>query len=136
MPEPTSSSGAGGAVLVAIGASLVGHRYGALATVAAVALIGAFISLGEVSTRGGRRGALAYLLQYTLTACVCAGALSYLIDRYTGVPAVEILALVAFGIGWIGGRWRGLLDAAVAAAVRLVGRQAPPAGGGGKGGKR
>lgn len=126
MPEPTSSSGAGGAVLVAIGASLVGHRYGALATVAAAALIGAFISLGELPTRGGRLGALLYLAQYTLAASVTAGALAYLIERYTGVSALEILVLVAFSIGWIGGRWRSLLEAVFAAGVRLLGRQGGP----------
>lgn len=119
MPEPTSSAGAGGAALVAIAASLVGSKYGPLATVATAALVGAFISLGEVST-GGRWGGLRYLVGYTAAAAVCAGTLSWLIERFTTLPAVEVLALVAFCIGWIGGRWTSLLNAAISAAVKLL----------------
>lgn len=121
MPEPTSTTGAAGAALVAIGVSIVGSKYGPLATVAAAALIGAFISLGEVGTRGGRLAGLKYLLLYTGAASLTAGTLSYLIERYTHVPASEILVLVAFCIGWIGGRWQGILTAALAGAQAVFG---------------
>lgn len=131
MPEP-SSSGAGGAALVAIAASLVGARYGPLVTVLTAASIGAFISLGEVGTKGGRVGALAYLLGYTGAAAATAGTISYLIERYTTVPAIEVLAAVAFCIGWIGGRWQSLLNAALAAAGKLIGSAADRAGRGGR----
>lgn len=124
MAEPTFSTGAAGAALVAIGVSLVGSKYGPLATVAAAALIGAFISLGEVGTAGGRWGGLKYLLLYTLAASLTAGSLSYLIERFTTVPAVEILVLVAFCIGWIGGRWAGILSAVISAAQTVLGRRA------------
>jgi hypothetical protein len=127
MPEPTSTTGAGGAALVAIAASLVGHKYGPLATVAVAALIGAFISLGEVGTTG-RLAGLRYLALYTGAASVTAGSLSYLLGRLTHVDATEMLVLVAFCIGWIGGRWQGVLNAALAAAQQLLGRQ----GAGGK----
>jgi hypothetical protein len=120
MPEPTTSTGAGGAALVAIAASLVGSKYGPLASVATAALVGAFISLGEVGT-GGRWAGVRYLALYTAAAAVTAGTLSYLIERFTHVPAIEVLVLVAFCIGWIGGRWQGLLNAAVLAAQKLVG---------------
>jgi len=130
MPEPTSTTGAAGVALVAIGVSLAGSRYGPVATVAAAALVGAFISLGEVGTKGGRLGGLAYLVQYTLAASITAGTLSYLIECFTAVPAGEILVLVAFCIGWIGGRWRSLLEAALNAALQLAGRQ------GGKGARK
>jgi hypothetical protein len=119
MPEPTTSTGAGGAALVAIAASLVGSKYGPFATVAAAALIGAFISLGEVGT-GGRLAAARYLLLYTGAAAVTAGALAYLIELFTHIPAIEILVLVAFCIGWIGGRWQGLLNSALAGAQKLL----------------
>jgi hypothetical protein len=124
MAEPTTSTGAAGAALVAIGVSLVGSKYGPLATVAAAAFIGAFISLGEVGTAGGRWGGLKYLVLYTIAASLTAGTLSYLIERFTTVPAIEILVLVAFCIGWVGGRWQGLLGAALAAVQTFVGRKA------------
>lgn len=127
MPEPTVTTGAGGAALVAIAASLVGSKYGPLATVAVAALIGAFISLGEVGT-GGRLAGLRYLLLYTAAAAVTAGALSYLVERYTGVAAVEVLVLVAFVIGWIGGRWQGILIAGLSAAQQLIGRRSRQGG--------
>lgn len=123
MPEPTSTTGAAGAALVAIGVSLVGSRYGPLATVAAAALLGSFISLGEVGTPGGRLGGVRYLVVYTLAASLTAGTLSYLIELYTSVPAKEILVLVAFCIGWVGGRWQGVLSALLAGVQALVGRK-------------
>lgn len=119
MPEPASSTGAGGAALVAIAASLVGSKYGPLASVATAALVGAFISLGEVGT-GGRIAGLRYLAVWTCAAAVTAGTLSYLIERYTHVPAIEILVLVAFCIGWIGGRWKSLLETSLASAQKLL----------------
>lgn len=124
MAEPTTSTGAAGAALVAIGVSLVGTRYGPLITVAAAAFIGAFISLGEVGTSGGRLGGLRYLVLYTLAASLTAGTLSYLIERYTRVPAIEILVLTAFVIGWVGGRWQGILSAALSAVQTIIGRRA------------
>jgi hypothetical protein len=124
MPEPTSTTGAAGAALVAIGVSLVGSKYGPLATVAIAALVGAFISLGEVGTAGGRWGGFKYLVLYTTAASVTAGTLSYLIERVTTVPAVEVLVLVAFCIGWVGGRWQGILGAVLTAAQTLIGRKA------------
>jgi hypothetical protein len=119
MPEPTSSTGAGGAALVAIAASLVGSKYGPIASVATAALVGAFISLGEIGT-GGRLAALRYLALWTAAAAITAGTLSYLIERFTHVPAIEVLVLVAFCIGWIGGRWKSLLEAGLSAAQKLL----------------
>jgi hypothetical protein len=122
MAEPTTSTGAAGAALVAIGVSLVGSKYGPLATVAAAALIGSFISLGEVAT-SGTLASVRYLVLYTLAASVTAGTMSYLIEMYTQVPAREILVMVAFCIGWIGGRWQGLLSAALSAIQAVIGRK-------------
>lgn len=122
MPEPTSSTGAAGAALIAIGVSLAGSKYGPLATAAAAAFIGTLISLGEVATAGRLAGAW-YMLRYVAMATILAGTLSYLIERFTGVPATEILALVAFVIGWVGSRWQGLLSAAVGGLQALIGRR-------------
>lgn len=121
LAEPTSTTGAAGAALVAIASSLVGARYGALATVAVAALVGTLISLGEVAT-AGRADALKYVGRYVLMAMVIAGTLSALVERFLSIPAVEVLALVAFLIGWIGNRWAGILKAGVAGVEALAGR--------------
>ncbi len=122
MAEPTSTTGAAGAALVAISSSLVGAKYGALATVAFAAFAGTLISLGEVATTG-RLDALKYVGRYVLMAVVIAGTLSALVEYYWHIPAVEILALVAFLIGWIGSRWQGVLGAALGGLAALFGRK-------------
>jgi Na+/melibiose symporter-like transporter len=122
MPEPTSTSGAAGAALVAIGVSIAGSKYGPLATVAAAAFVGTLISLGEVQTAGKWAGAW-YMFRYVLMATIVAGSLSYLVERYASIPANEILALVAFCIGWIGSRWQGLLASAIAGLQAFAGRK-------------
>ncbi len=122
MPEPTSTTGAAGAALIAIGVSMVGSKYGPLATAAAAAFVGTLISLGEVPT-ASRMAAAWYMARYVAMATIIAGTLSYLIERLTGVPAVEILALVAFSIGWVGSRWQGLLAAAISGLQALIGRK-------------
>jgi hypothetical protein len=130
MPEPTSTTGAAGAALVAIAVSVVGSKYGPLVTVVIAAAVGAYISLGEVETPGGRRAGAAYILRFTLLAMFVAGTVSYLIERYTTIPAIEILVVVALGIGWVGNRWKLLLNAAVNAGVAVFGFLAKRAGGG------
>jgi hypothetical protein len=123
MPEPTTTTGAAGAALIAIGVSLVGSRWGPLATVAAASLIGAYIGLGEVETDGGWRGGALYMFKYTLLAACAAGTISFLIERLTAIPAREILVFVALVIGWVGGRWKLIVNAAVNAGVVLFARR-------------
>jgi hypothetical protein len=67
-----------------------------------------------------RLAALRYLALWTAAAAITAGTLSYLIERFTQVPAIEVLVLVAFCIGWIGGRWKSLLDSALSGAQKLL----------------
>jgi len=121
MPEPTSTTGAAGAALVAIATSMLGVKYGPLATIAFAAFTGTLISLGEVAT-AGRVDALWYVIRYVLMAVVIAGTLSLLIERFTGLPAVEMLALVAFAIGWLGNRWKAVKEAGVKALGAFAGR--------------
>lgn len=130
MAEPTSSTGAAGAALIAIVVSLVGSKYGPLVAVVIAGAVGAYISLGEVETTGGRRGGAAYMLRFTLLAMLAAGTVSFLIERYTTIPAVEILVLVALAIGWIGNRWKLLLNAAINAGVVVFSFLAKKLGGG------
>lgn len=122
MPEPTSTTGAGSAALVAIAASLVGVKYGPVVTVATAAFVGAFISLAEVHTAARPFDAARYVASYTLLAGLISGSVSYLIERFSGIPATEILVLVAAVIGWVGGRWKGLLEAALAAGQKMLGK--------------
>lgn len=121
MPEPTTTSGFAGAWLIAIGVSVAGSEWGPLATIALAALLGAYIGLGEVETSGGRLDGALYVCKYTLLAATAAGTVSFLIERYTSIPAREILVLVALGIAWVGGRWRHLINAFVAAGAALFG---------------
>ncbi len=122
MPEPTITSGAAGAALVAIASAVVGQELGPLLTIAAAAFIGALVSLGEVVTVS-RREAVLYIVRYVLMALVITGTLSFLIERYTGLPAIEMLALVAFVIGWVGNRWTNVRSAAIAAVETFIGRK-------------
>lgn len=121
MAEP-SSTGAAGAALVALAVSIVGTSYGPFATAAAAAFIGTLISLGEVHT-AGRVAAAWYIVRYVLMATALAGTISFLVERYTTVPAVEILALVAFCIGWIGSRWQVLLGSMMRAFAAFTDRR-------------
>lgn len=129
MAEPASTTGAGSAALVAVFGSLVGSRYGPLVACAVAGFIGAYISFGEVVTTGGRLGGVRYVLVYTLAATFTAGSISFLIERFTAVPAIEILVLVAVCVGWIGGRWKGFFDAAIGAAQFMLGRRVGERGG-------
>jgi hypothetical protein len=107
MTEPISTSGASGAALVAIASALVGQQFGPMATIIFAAFVGTLISLGEVKTES-RVGAMKYVARYVLMAVVLAGSLAYGIEKWSGIPANELLAGVAFAIGWIGNRWGAL----------------------------
>ncbi|MFN3494874.1 MAG: hypothetical protein ACK40L_10230 [Hydrogenophaga sp.] len=122
MPEPTVTSGAAGAALVAIASAFVGQELGPLLTIAAAAFIGALVSLGEVVTPS-RWDAVLYIVRYVLMALVITGTLSLLIERYTGLPAIEMLALVAFVIGWVGNRWGSLRAASLSVVETFFGRK-------------
>lgn len=122
MSEPISSSGAAGAALVALASSLVGHRFGPLATIMVAALIGTLVSLGEVDTTS-RTDAAKYVARYVAMALILSGTLAYLVERYVQIPAVEMLALLAFLIGWVGNRWLALREAIAGALGVFVGRK-------------
>lgn len=125
MPEPTSTTGAAGVAFVALVATVVGQKHGALVSVCLAAFGGAYIGLGEVRT-SSRMAAFLYLVGYTLLGAMTAGAASLLIGKLTAVDANELLIGVAAVIGWVGGRWQALLNACIAAAQQLLGRGAPP----------
>lgn len=122
MSEPISTSGAAGASLVAIASGLVGAKFGPMATVMVAALIGTLVSLGEVDTTS-RTEAAKYVARYVAMAAILSGTLAYLVERYFEIPAVELLALVAFFIGWVGNRWLALREAIANAMSVFVGRK-------------
>ena len=122
MSEPISTTGASGAALVAIASALVGHQAGPLATIAFAALVGTLVSLGEVETES-RVAALKYVGRYVLMAVVLSGTLAWGLEEWAGIPAIEVLAGVAFVIGWVGNRWMVLRSAIVAAVEAVLGRR-------------
>lgn len=122
MPDPSLtpvSNGATGAVLVAIASSIVGHQFGPIVTVIASATVGALVSLGEVAT-SSRLEALRHVGTYVSMAVVLSGTFSWMLEHFTGLPAVEVLALVAFSVGWVGNRWSTLRNALVAGASSFL----------------
>lgn len=116
------NTGAAGSALVAIATALVGQNYSPLVIVVFAASVGAIISVGEVAT-AGRAGALWYCVKYVAMAAALASGLSYFIGHYTGLPAVELLALVAFAIGWIGNRWGAVLTSLLNGALSIIGKK-------------
>lgn len=122
MSEPISASGAAGASLVAIASGLVGAKFGPMVTIMVAALIGTLVSLGEVDTTS-RTEAAKYVARYVAMAAILSGTLAYLVERYLEIPAVELLALVAFVIGWVGNRWLALREAIANALSVFIGRK-------------
>lgn len=119
MSEPVTTTGAAGAALVAIVSAVVGEQLGPIVTVCGAATIGALLSLGEVET-SGRAEAVLYVLRYVGMAVVVSGTIAFLIERFTTIPAIEVLAVVAFVVGWVGNRWGGVRTAAVEATKSLI----------------
>lgn len=122
MSEPISASGAAGASLVAIASGLVGAKFGPMVTIMVAALIGTLVSLGEVDTTS-RTDAAKYVARYVAMAAILSGTLAYLVERYLQIPAVEMLALLAFLIGWVGNRWLALREAIANALSVFIGRK-------------
>ena len=122
MSEPISTTGASGAVLVAIASALVGQTAGPFVTIVFAALVGTLVSLGEVETRN-RLDAFRYVGVYVLMAVFLSGTLAWSIDRFAGIPAMEVLAGVAFVIGWVGNRWSALRTAIVSGVEIFIGRR-------------
>lgn len=122
MSEPVTATGAAGAALVAIVSAIVGEQLGPIVTICGAALIGALLSLGEVET-GSRGEAVKYVARYVAMAVVVSGTVAFLIERFTGIPAIEMLAVVAFVVGWVGNRWGSVRTAAVESLKAVIGKK-------------
>lgn len=128
MTEPTTTTAAGGyagAALVTLFSVAFGEQLGPIATIAAAGLVGAIVSLGEVPTATTREAVL-YVLRFAAMAVVITSGVAYLVETYLHLSAVNMLALVAFGIGWVGGRWARLRDVVLNTLASIVGRKGDP----------
>lgn len=119
MSEPVTATGAAGGALVVIVSAVIGEQLGPIVTVCGAAAIGALVSLGEVET-SSRAEAVVYVARYVAMAAAVSGTIAFLIERFTTIPAIEVLAGVAFGVGWVGNRWGGVRTAAVETVKSLI----------------
>ncbi len=122
MSEPVTTTGAAGAALVAIVSAIVGEQLGPIVTVCGAATIGALLSLGEVET-SSRSEAVIYVARYVAMAVVVSGTIAFLIERFTAIPAIEMLAVVAFVVGWVGNRWGGIRTSAIETLKAIFGKK-------------
>jgi hypothetical protein len=110
MSEPTSTTAATG--LVALAVALVGPMAGEYAVIVLSALAGSLWALSRSTTATRAAGAL-LVLRLVLTAVVLAGGASWWLSTQYSIPAHQLLAPVAFGVGAIGNGWGSLINAAL-----------------------
>ena len=114
MPEPTTGGSVG---LVAIAIALLGPAAGPYAVIVLSALAGALWALSRSETATRAHGAL-LLARLVATAIVLTGTVAWWLESQYKVPAHQLLAPVAFGIGAVGDGWRAVLDSLVARLSR------------------
>lgn len=110
MPEPTTGGSVG---LVAIAIALLGPAAGPYAVIVLSALAGALWALSRSETATRVHGAL-LLARLVVTAIVLTGAVAWWLESQYKLPAHQLLAPVAFGIGAMGDGWRSVIDGLVA----------------------
>lgn len=116
MAEPASTTSTG---LAAIIVTLLGPMFGEYAVIVLASLAGASWSMGAAQTPRRRDGAL-FLLRIVGTASFLTSSIAYACESKLQIPAVHLLAPVAFGIGAIGDRWSDLITAAFGRLRNLV----------------
>lgn len=117
MAEPSASS----ISITALAIAVLGPMAGPYALIVFAALAGALWPLSTMPTVTRMQGA-AFLLRVVAGAVVLTGSAAYWIETTYRVPAVESVALVAFGIGAMGNGWRPVLAGLRGALVNLVSR--------------
>lgn len=117
----TTAATYGGAFLVAIAGGLLGQEFGPVAVMAGGGLAGALISVGEVETHS-RLQAVWYVVRFAFAAVFASGGLSLIAQKFFGLPSIELLALVAFVFGLVGGRWKTLLGTGLEWIQKAFGR--------------
>jgi hypothetical protein len=106
MAEPTSTSTAG---LIGLFVVLFGPLAGEWALVVFAALAGSMWAVGRSDTSNKAQAAI-LLAKLVVAAVIFTGAVSTVMEHYLGWPATELLAPVAFIIGFIGERWQDILQ--------------------------
>lgn len=117
MAEP-----AGGAIsvsVVSLAVAIAGPLFGPYAVIFFSALAGALWPLltGSTDSRAAGFGLLARVVTMAL---VLTGFISLGIERFSGIPALELLPGVAFFIAWLGNGWRSVIGAAQGALITIV----------------
>lgn len=117
MAEPSTST----LSITALAIAVLGPMAGPYALIVFAALAGALWPLSTMPTVTRMQGA-AFLVRVVAGAVVLTGSAAYWIESRYKVPAVESVALVAFGIGAMGNGWRPVLGGLRGALVNLVSR--------------
>lgn len=107
MSEPTSSvaSGASTAAIVMLTSAAAGDY--ALIMLGGVA--GVMHSISRVPLESKVDGAW-YVLRWVFTAVILTGGISFMLDKYLGIPAGNWPGVVAFFITFFADRWTAMAD--------------------------
>lgn len=118
MAEPASTSGIS---IVAVSVAILGPTLGPYSAIAFAALAGSTWPLSGSKTLSRIDGFL-LMLRCTLMAIVLTVFIAGVIDKLWAIPAIEVLAPVAFIIGAMGNGWRPVFSSIGAALSAFVGR--------------
>jgi len=113
--------GVGGSALVALAAFYLGPHVGLLAVLITAGLAGSLVGLNTAHTETALQGVKRVAL-YTFVAAVLAGSIATVLGPYFKVAAVELIAIIAFIIAFVGPRWIDILNVAITAAKNLIKR--------------
>lgn len=117
MSEPTSSvaSGASTAAVIMLTSAAAGDY--ALIVLGGVA--GVMHSISRVTLESKVDGAW-YVLRWVFTAVILTGGISFMLDKYLGIPAGNWPGVVAFSITFFADRWAVLADKLLDSLVRRI----------------
>lgn len=107
MAEPTSTTATIG--IYGLFVAIFGMVAGEWAVIVFAALAGGMWAIGNIKTVT-KTSAGWLLLKIVLTAAVLAGAIASVIEAKFGWPVKQVLAPLAFLIGFFGNRWNVILN--------------------------
>lgn len=116
MAEPSSSS----AGLVAVSVALLGPVFGEYGLIVFAALAGSLWALGKRQSSAPLDGAL-FLLKIIFTAVVLSGFVAHILATRTSMPSHQLLAPVAFCIGFFGNSWSDIGELVLDRVVKRFG---------------
>lgn len=118
MVEPTSTSTF---TLAALAIALAGPLFGPHALILFAALAGSLWAISAVPA-ASRMASAWVLIRCTTLSVAITGAISYWLASQYGLPALELLAPVAFFCAALGNGWRSVFDSMLDAVKSLIGR--------------